>query len=138
MIGAAVFVLVAAPFLYRNLTFLSVALPFGLIGGGGGIFVLRAKYKNKSYRLKKMQGKVKYSRHVPRDIQGPQFRNRIIHIGRSWFDVAEDMPTVLKEGTEYCVYTYAFQGSTFILTAELMAETQGNTPQTPTSESPSM
>jgi hypothetical protein len=78
-----------------------------------------------------MQGRVKYSRYQPRTFKGKQYNNRIIHLGNSHFDVAEDMPSILKEGADYIVYTYAFQGSTKIISAELMSESQA-----PTSASP--
>jgi hypothetical protein len=119
MIALPVFVLVAAPFL-KNSAFLPIGLPFGLICAAVGFVILRATSdKNKSYRLRKMQGQVKYSRHVPTtSVHGARYHTRIIHLGKSWFYVAEDMPTIMEEGAEYSVYTYASQGWTHILSAE--------------------
>ena len=122
LVCVGVFVLIAAPFWYANPSFICAALPIGLVAGVIGVVILRSKPNDKSFRLRKMQGKVTYTRHVPHDIQGPQFRNRIIHIGKSWFDTTEDMPTILEEGAQYNVYTYAFQGTTHILSAELITE----------------
>lgn len=133
LIGVAVFVLLATPFLYNNPAFLCAGLPVGLIGGVIGIFVLRAKYKNKGYRLRKMQGKVSYARHINSDKHYEENGYWIIHVGKSWFYVPEKVPDILKAGSEYAVYTYAFQGWTYILTAEAVSETVGEPPQPPAS-----
>jgi hypothetical protein len=128
LIALAVFVVVALPFSYQNSAFLSAALPIGLICAVAGWLILRTTSdKNKNYRLRKMQGPVKYSRHIPTGgTHGAHYHTRIIHLGKSWFYVAEDMPTILQEDAEYRVYTYASQGWTHILSAELNSEAGNN------------
>lgn len=119
LLGIMFVVLILAPSQWNKIfDFPTLIFPVGMLAGVIGFFVLRSTKKpDRKHKLKKMQGTVKYSRHKP-DPGGPNFRNRIIHLNNSYFDVAEDMPTILKEGAEYAVYTYAFEGSTYILTAE--------------------
>jgi hypothetical protein len=112
--------LVALPFLVRDLSPLICWVPVGLLGGLLGVYLLRTSSgKNKKYKLRKMQGKISYSRHINSDKGYKENGYWIIHVGKSWFYVSENVPTILKEGAEYSVYTYAFQAWTYILTAEL-------------------
>jgi hypothetical protein len=119
LLGVMFVVLILAPNQWnKTFDFPVLIFPVGLAAGVIGFFVLRSTKKPyRKYKLKKMQGIVKYSRHKP-EAGGPNFRNRIIHLNHSYFDVAEDMPTILQEGAEYAVYTYAFEATTYILTAE--------------------
>ncbi len=111
-----------AIFWVHDQTFLSVWLPLGLFGGLIGVLLLRfIPTKSKKFKLRRMQGVVKYSRHIHRDRHVPVIGYWIIHVGNSWFDVGENVPSVLKEGAEYIVYTYAFQAYTYILSAEPVA-----------------
>ena len=126
LLGIMLVIVVLAPFKWNTFDFPTLIFPLGLLSGVIGVFILRSTKKpDKKYKLKKMQGKVKYSRHKP-NVDGPHFNNRIIHLNNSYFDVAEDMPDILKEGAEYIVYTYAFEGVTQILSAELVADNPAN------------
>ena len=122
LLGVMSVVLILAPSQWnKTFDFPTLIFPVGLAAGVIGFLVLRSTKKpDRKYKLKKMQGIVKYSRHIPK-AGGPNFRNRIIHLNHSYFDVAEDMPTILQEGAEYAVYTYAFEAATYILTAEAIS-----------------
>jgi hypothetical protein len=97
----------------------SLEYAMALISGAVGVYLLLPSApKNKKYKLRKMQGIVSYSRHVNKDMHGPVLGYWIIHVGKSWLYVAETTPKFLIPGQEYNVYTYASQGSTFILSAE--------------------
>jgi hypothetical protein len=129
LFGIAILDIVIAPTYWHDPTFPTMIFPIGLFAGIIGLFVLwGTKKADRKYRLKKIQGRVSYSRYKPRTVKGKQYNNRIIHLDNSHFDVAEDTPAILKEGTVYAVYTYAFQGSTNILSAERIDETNVDTP----------
>jgi hypothetical protein len=125
LIGITVVDVVVAPTYWHDSTFPTMTFPIGLLAGVIGILVLRTtKNADRKYRLKKIQGKVAYTRYKPRTVKGKQYNNLIIHFDNSRFDVAEDTPTILKEGADYVVYTYALQGYTNIISAELISESQ--------------
>jgi hypothetical protein len=114
---------IAAPFLSGDTSLWFLWIPFGLLSGLLALYLLlTSPGRNKPYKVRKMQGAVNYSRHIHQDKHVPVIGYWIIHVGKSWFNVAENMPTILKEGAEYAVYTYASEGSTHILSAELVTE----------------
>lgn len=128
LVALAGLLLLATLFWFHDQTLLCIWLPFGLIGGALGVIILRViPDKSKKFKLRKMQGVVKYSRHIHQDKHVPVIGYWIIHVGNSWFDVAENMPGILKEGAEYSVYTYAFQAGTQILSAEPVEAAQAPT-----------
>ena len=129
LVGITILDIVLAPTYWHDSTFPTMTFPIGLLAGIIGLFVLwGTKKADRKYRLKKIQGRVSYTRYKPRTVKGKQYNNRIIHLDNSHFDVAENTPTILKEGAVYAVYTYAFQGSTNILSAERIDETNVDAP----------
>lgn len=119
LIVLAGLLVLTAIFWLHDAAFLFIWLPLGLLGGGIGVIILRViPSKSKKFKLRKMEGVIKYSRSTHLSAGKSAIGSWIIHVGKSYFTVGENVPKIVTEGAEYIFYTYAFQGATYVLSVE--------------------
>jgi hypothetical protein len=91
-----------------------------------GVYLLVRKNAKRAYKLGKAQGTLTYSRHVNQRTRNKVYGWKILHVGKTKFDVGENLSDLMHEGDQYLVFYYPRKGMSHILSAELMANETGD------------
>lgn len=96
-----------------------LAWPLGF--GALGVYLLIKKPTKRTYKLGKTQGALTYSRHINQHTRRASYGWKLLHVGKTKFDVGEGLSDLMHEGDQYLVFYYPRAGMSHILSAELIA-----------------
>jgi hypothetical protein len=97
-------------------------LVWPLLWGALGVYLLRTSSSKQKYKLGKVQGHIRFSRHINTRTRNPVYGYIVLHVATKRFDVPENFPTIMKPGDEFLVYYITTAGTSKILSAVLVAQ----------------